>query len=78
MWGMAALHIELREVSCSFILEIRLDLQLRAAMMIVAMPIIETVNAMVIKQNIFLPATVVQWTRLQEVRFSHSICFILI
>ena len=49
MWGMAALHIELREVSCSFILEIRQTLQLRVAMMIVAMPIIETVNAMVIK-----------------------------
>ena len=53
MWGMAALHIELREVSCSFILEIRLDLQLQAAMMIVAMPIIETVNAMVIKPKHF-------------------------
>ena len=30
-------------------------------MMIVAMPIIET-DALVIKYNIFLPATVVQWT----------------
>ena len=38
-------------------------------MMIGAMPIIETVNAMVIKQNIYLPATVVQWTSLQEVQF---------